>query len=66
MILICRLIPALFRILFKSKSDLVIELTAKDRQLAIYQRRFKRVRLKNSAVTGTKATVKNSAERLLD
>ena len=46
MVLIFRLIFTLIRVLFKSKDDLVIELMAKNQQLALYSNTIKRVKMK--------------------
>jgi len=45
--LLIKLLYTLLRALFKSKTYLMLEIAAKDQQLAIYQRKFKRPRLKN-------------------
>ena len=48
MILILKLIFILLRILFKSKEAIIMELLAKDQQLATYTNTIKKVKIKNS------------------
>ena len=47
MVLILRLMLSIIRSLLKSKSELIMELAAKNQQLALYSKRFKRLKLKN-------------------